>query len=64
MDNRWTIRGVEDDARACVEEVHELTGIPFGRLVSEAIVAWYQDLPEQDPMPPFRSAQLAQDYAG
>jgi hypothetical protein len=41
MDNRWTIRSVSGEARKQVEELHMLTGIPYGRLVSEAIAAWY-----------------------
>jgi hypothetical protein len=45
MDNRWTIRNVSADARAMVDEVREATGIPVGRLVSEAIEAWFQLLP-------------------
>jgi hypothetical protein len=41
MGNRWTIRRVSGEARKQVEELHMLTGIPYGRLVSEAITAWY-----------------------
>ena len=41
MGNRWTIRRVSRKARKQVEELHMLTGIPYGRLVSEAIGAWY-----------------------
>jgi hypothetical protein len=41
MDNRWTIRRVSGEARKQVEELHMLTGIPYGRLVSEAIAVWY-----------------------
>ena len=41
MDNRWTIRRVSGEARKQVEELHMLTGIPYGRLVSEAIGVWY-----------------------
>ena len=54
MDDRWSIRGVTADARDMVLEVHELTGIPFGRLVSLAIESWYAALPEEDPCPPLR----------
>ena len=54
MDNKWTIRGVSEDARAMIDEVHDLTGIPMGRLVSEAIAEWYAQLDEVDPMPPVR----------
>jgi hypothetical protein len=41
MDNRWTIRRVSEKAREQVEELHMMTGIPYGRLVSEAIGVWY-----------------------
>jgi hypothetical protein len=41
MDNRWTIRRVSGEARKQIEELHMLTGIPYGRLVSEAITVWY-----------------------
>jgi hypothetical protein len=37
MDNRWTIRRVSGEARKQIEELHMLTGIPYGRLISEAI---------------------------
>jgi hypothetical protein len=41
MDDRWTIRRVSEKARKQIEELHMLTGIPYGRLVSEAIGVWY-----------------------
>ncbi len=53
---KWTIRNVTDDARAMADEVHEATGIPYGRLISEAITCWYQELPEENPCPSFRCA--------
>ena len=56
MDNKWTIRSVTEDARTMIEEVHEVTGIPMGRLVSDAIETWYSDLDEVDPIPPMRLA--------
>ncbi len=55
-DNRWTIRGVSEDARDAIEEVRELTGIPNGRLLSDAILYWYSDLEEEDPIPAVRQA--------
>jgi hypothetical protein len=45
MDNRWTIRRVSGEARKQIEELHMLTGIPYGRLVSEAIGVWYTQFP-------------------
>ncbi len=56
MDNKWTIRSVTEDARTMIEEVHEVTGIPMGRLVSDAIETWYAELDEVDPIPPIRLA--------
>jgi len=56
MDNKWTIRSVTEDARTMIEEVHEVTGIPMGRLVSDAIETWYSELDEVDPIPPMRLA--------
>ena len=54
MDNKWTVRAVSEDARTMIEEVHEVTGIPMGRLVSDAIETWYAELDEVDPIPPQR----------
>lgn len=54
MDNKWTVRSVSEDARAMIDEVHSLTGIPMGRLVSYAIETWYAELDEADPIPPTR----------
>ena len=53
-ENRWTIRNVTKDARAMIDEVHDLTGIPYGRLVTYAIEAWYDELPEENPYQAFR----------
>jgi hypothetical protein len=50
-DNRWSVRNVADDARAMIEDVHEETGIPMGRLVAEAIRVWYDSLPEEETHP-------------
>jgi hypothetical protein len=44
MGNRWTIRRVSRKARKQVAELHMLTGIPYGRLVSEAIGVWYNQV--------------------
>ena len=44
MTNRWTIRRVSRKARKQIEELHMLTGIPYGRLVSEAIGGMYDQL--------------------
>jgi hypothetical protein len=49
MDNRWTIRRVSGEARKQIEELHMLTGIPYGRLVSEAIAVWYNQCQTSKP---------------
>jgi hypothetical protein len=54
MDNRWTIRRVAEDARAMVEEVHGVTGIPYGLLVSDAIRGWFDLLKRDSITPPTR----------
>ncbi len=46
-DDKWTIRRVSQDARAKIEEVHGITGISYGRLVSEAIRVWFELLDQQ-----------------
>lgn len=69
VDMRWTIRNVTDDARAMIDEVHEVTGIPYGRLLTEAINQWYQELPDEDPRPSFRCTagtatnKIAEEYS-
>lgn len=49
MDDRWTICRVSGEARKQVEELHMLTGIPYGRLVSEAITIWYNQFQTSKP---------------
>jgi hypothetical protein len=48
MSDRWTIRGVDAEAIDMVSEVAEASGVTYGALVTEAIVAWYRNLPEAD----------------
>ena len=48
---RWAVRGVAPDAREAVEYVHEVTGVPRGRLLTEAIRVWYADLEVEEPIP-------------
>ncbi len=43
---RWMIRNVSDQAIQMVAEVSDITGIYYGDLVNEAIVNWYDNLPE------------------
>ena len=54
MSTKWTVRGIAPDAREAVEEVHEITGIPRGRLLTEAIRVWYADLEVDEPVPPIQ----------
>jgi hypothetical protein len=48
MKDRWTIRRVSEDAHDMIDEVHGLTGISYGRLVSEAIRVWFDRLDRED----------------
>jgi len=50
MDSRWTIRNVSEEARIMIDEVHEATGIPYGRLLTLAIQRWHAQLPEDRPI--------------
>ncbi len=56
QDQKWTIRGIEPAAREAVEEIRSATGVPYGRLISEAIWTWYDTLDEEDPVPIYRPA--------
>lgn len=51
-DDKWTIRRVSGDARTMIEEVHGMTGISYGRLVSEAIRVWFELLDQENPETP------------
>lgn len=55
-DEKWTIRGIDQEARDAIDEIHEDTGIPYGRLVSRALWYWIEDLDLDDPVPPLRRA--------
>ena len=48
-DDKWTIRRVSEDARVMIEEVHEMTGVPYGRLVSETIGVWFDLMHQKNP---------------
>lgn len=58
-DAKWTIRGIDDEARTVLEEIHTDTGIPYGRLVSIALWEWIEGLDTTDPVPIVRYAQEA-----
>lgn len=55
-EEKWTIRGVDPAARTAVEEIRAATGVPYGRLITDAIWTWYDALDEEDPMPIYRPA--------
>ena len=56
---KWTLRGVDPAAREAVEEIRAATGVPYGRLITDAIWTWYDGLDEEDPVPVFRPAAEA-----
>lgn len=45
MSDRWTIRGVDPEARRLLLEVRDVCGLSTGLLVSDAIRRWYRRLP-------------------
>lgn len=53
---KWTIRGIDPAARTAVEEIRAATGVPYGRLITDAIWTWYDALDEEDPVPIYRPA--------
>lgn len=60
MDNtKWTIRGIDEDARAVLAEIHDDTGVPYGRLVNMALWDWIESLDMDDPVPIVRYQQDA-----
>ena len=55
-EEKWTIRGIDAAAREVVEDIRAATGVPYGRLITDAIWTWYESLPEEDPVPIYRPA--------
>ena len=53
-EEKWTVRGVDPAVREAVEEIRSATGIPFGRLLTQAIWTWYDGLPKEDPVPIYK----------
>lgn len=45
-DLKVTIRGVDEHAWEQVRAIHRHTGVPYGRLVTQALKAWITQLPE------------------
>ena len=50
-DSRWTIRGVDDEARAIIASIHKDTGIPYGRLLNIALWEWIDSVDMDEPVP-------------
>ncbi|MEO9460819.1 MAG: hypothetical protein ABJE63_11915 [Lentilitoribacter sp.] len=48
---KWTIRGIDPEAKAILEDIHAEYGVPYGRLVSMALWSWIDELDEDDPVP-------------
>ena len=52
MNERWTIRNVQSEAVEIVRALSRETGKSAGRLVSEAIFAWAEVVPAEEPLEP------------
>ncbi|WP_156121882.1 hypothetical protein [Halocynthiibacter namhaensis] len=47
-DIKVTIRGVDQGTWEEMRAIHHHTGVPYGRLVTQALQAWITQLPEPD----------------
>jgi hypothetical protein len=47
---KWTIRGIDPEAKAILEDIHSEYGVPYGRLVSMALWSWIDELDEDEPI--------------
>jgi len=45
-DFKVTIRGIDENAWEEVRAIHLHTGVPYGRLVTQALWEWIEQLPE------------------
>jgi len=45
MSDRWTVRGVDPEARQLLVEVRDACGLTTGALLSDAIRRWHKRLP-------------------
>lgn len=45
---RWTIRNIDPDTIAIINEIRDQSGTTSGALVNEAILDWYENLEEAD----------------
>lgn len=55
-DFKVTIRGVDEDAWDEVRAIHQYTGVPYGRLVTQALWEWIAQLPEGEDLQVSRPA--------
>lgn len=55
-DFKVTIRGVDEDAWDEVRAIHRYTGVPYGRLVTQALWEWIAQLPEGEELQVSRPA--------
>lgn len=46
-----TIRGVDKGTWGEIRTIHQHTGVPYGRLVTQALKAWVAQLPEGEALP-------------
>jgi hypothetical protein len=51
-----TIRGVEEECWNEVRAIHQYTGVPYGRLVTQALWDWIAQLPEGEELQVSRPA--------
>ena len=55
-DFKVTIRGIDEDAWDEVRASHQYTGVPYGRLVTQALWEWITQLPEGEELQVSRPA--------
>ncbi len=55
-DFKVTIRGIDEDAWDEVRAIHQYTGVPYGRLVTQALWEWITQLPEGEELQVSRPA--------
>ena len=53
---RWNVRNVSKETIAKVCEVAECSGFSFGELVDQAVEVWYEALPVEESVTPFRTS--------
>ncbi len=43
---RWTVRGIKQNTIDMIAEVQGTSGGSYGELINEAVLTWYDSLPE------------------